>query len=94
MLKITLTNETLTDLLQKVQETRRLMQVTGMSLRDCLSLLIDRLRYIEEMDQQYRELQHLDHPGWVYEQPECCPGASRQTASSQATSCHHAQNGT
>ena len=82
MLKITLTKEALKDLLQKMQETRRLMQVTGMSLRDCLSMLINRLRYIEEMDQQYRELQHLEHPGWVYEQPDCCP----------ATSCQHAPN--
>jgi len=67
MLKITLTNEALKDLLQKVQETRRLMQVTGMTLRDCLSLLIDRLRYIEEMDQQYRDLRHLEYPEWFYE---------------------------
>mgnify|MGYP006270150755 CR=1 FL=1 len=84
MLKITLTNDALRDLLQKVQEMRRLMRVTGMSLRDCLSLLIDRLRTIEEMDQQYRELQHLEHPGWVYEQPDCC----------QTTSCQHARSGT
>lgn len=86
MLKITLTNEALKDLLQKVQETRRLMQVTGMSLHDCLSLLIDRLRYIEEMDQHYRDMQHIEHPGWVYEQPVCNNGAASHHAS-----CRRAQ---
>jgi len=62
------TSEALKDLLSKLQETRRLMQVTGMNLRDCLSLLIDRLRYIEEMDRRYEEMRHGEYPEWFYEE--------------------------
>ena len=55
-------------ILAQLIEIRRLMVRTGMSLEDALSLLVDQLRYFEEVDRLGEEIKHAPYPAWVYEQ--------------------------
>ena len=54
------------DVLVHLLELRRLMRRTGMSTGDALGLLIDQLRYFEEVEQREEELQHAEYPRHVY----------------------------
>ncbi len=55
-------------ILDQLMEIRRLMVITGMNLEDALGLLVDQLRYFEEVERLGEEIKHAPYPAWVYEQ--------------------------
>lgn len=50
---------------QKAREITRLMHRHSVSPLGALDLLLEELRYFEEMDREYERMQDADYPHWL-----------------------------